>query len=92
MIHPYFVAWYVSSAITATNVLNTRAHYIEEIDENRKSALDFYAFQRNAYVSYRENLVNDSEESSDSTVEGEGLYFFDNDGEGSDDSSGSDDD
>ena len=33
---PYFIAWYVSAAITATNVVNTRAHYIEEIDENRQ--------------------------------------------------------
>jgi len=77
MIHPYFVAWYVSASITATNIVNTRAEYIEEIDENRRTALDFYAFQRNAYVSYRENLVNDREETADSTVEGEGLYFFD---------------
>jgi len=91
MIHPYFVAWYVSSAITATNLVNTRAHYIEEIDENRKTALDFYSFQRNAYVSYRENLVNDREENADSTVEAEGLYFFDDEDEDSNGGSGTDD-
>jgi len=92
LVHPYFITWYIWSAVASVNVVNARAHYIEEIDENRKTALDFYSFQRNAYVSYRENLINDREENSDSTVEGEGLYFFDDDeDEDSDESSGNDD-
>jgi phospholipid-binding lipoprotein MlaA len=70
----YFVAWYVSAAITATNIVNTRARYIEEIDENQRTALDFYSFQRNAYVSYRENLVNDEE--TDDEQPTDGLYYF----------------
>lgn len=79
LVHPYFITWYIWSAVATVNVVNARAHYIDDIDENRKTALDFYSFQRNAYVSYRENLINDREETSDSTVEGEGLYFFDED-------------
>jgi phospholipid-binding lipoprotein MlaA len=73
--YPYFIAWYISAAITATNVVNTRARYIEEIDENRRTALDFYAFQRNAYVSYRENLVNDREEDEEESPT-DGIYYF----------------
>jgi phospholipid-binding lipoprotein MlaA len=72
--YPYFIAWYISSAITTTNVVNTRARYIEEIDENRRAALDYYSFQRNAYVSYRENLVNDREEDAETSTDG--LYYF----------------
>jgi phospholipid-binding lipoprotein MlaA len=79
MPYPYFVAWYVSAAITATRVVNTRAHYIEEIDENRRTALDFYSFQRNAYMSYRENLVNDREEDAEAATDN--LYYFEDDDE-----------
>lgn len=72
--YPYFIVWYISAAMTATNVVNTRARYIEEIDENRKTALDYYSFQRNAYVSYRENLVKDREEDDEAPTDG--LYYF----------------
>jgi len=72
--YPYFLAWYVNLALGATNVVNTRAHYIEEIDENRRTALDFYSFQRNAYVDFRQNLVNDRAETAD--AETDGLYYF----------------
>jgi len=74
MVHPYFLVWYISAAITTTNLINTRARYIEEIDENRASALDFYAFQRNAYMSLRENLVNDYEPTAD--PQDDDLYYF----------------
>lgn len=81
LVQSYFIPWYIWSSVSATSVVNTRARYIEEIDEERRTALDFYAFQRNAYVSYRENLVNDREEDADSSVEEEGLYFFDDEEE-----------
>jgi len=72
--YTYFLAWYVNLALGTVNVVNTRARYIEEIDENRRTALDFYSFQRNAYVNFRENLVNDRAESAD--AETDGLYYF----------------
>ena len=86
----YFIDWYISSAITATDLVSTRARYIEEIDENRRTALDFYAFQRNAYVSYRENLVNDREEGSETPTDG--LYYFEEEDveEGESDAGGGD--
>jgi phospholipid-binding lipoprotein MlaA len=74
MVYPYFVAWYITAAITATRVINTRARYIEEIDENRATALDFYALQRNAYMAFRENLVNDFQPSAE--PESDDLYYF----------------
>lgn len=86
--YPYFVVWYVSAAITATNVVNTRARYIEEIDENRETALDFYSFQRNAYVSYRENLVSDREEDAETPTDD--LYYFEDDEEEESEAGGGD--
>jgi phospholipid-binding lipoprotein MlaA len=80
MVHPYFLVWYISAAITTTNLINTRARYIEEIDENRASALDFYAFQRNAYMALRENLVNDYQPSAD--PQDDDLYYFEDEEEG----------
>jgi len=74
MVHPYFLVWYISAALTTTNLINTRARYIEEVDENRASALDFYAFQRNAYMALRENLVNDYKPTAD--PQDDDLYFF----------------
>jgi phospholipid-binding lipoprotein MlaA len=74
-----FLAWYITTAITTTRVLNTRAEYLEEIDENRRTALDYYAFQRNAYVSYRENLVRDREEDTEAPTDD--LYYFEEDEE-----------
>jgi phospholipid-binding lipoprotein MlaA len=77
--YPYFIAWYISAAITATNMVNTRARYIEEIDDNRRTTLDYYVFQRNAYVSYRENLVRDGEEDAEPPTDD--FYHFDEDEE-----------
>ena len=79
MVHPYFLVWYISAAITTTNLINTRARYIEAIDENRASALDFYAFQRNAYMALRENLVNDYQPTAD--PQDDDLYYFEDEEE-----------
>ena len=77
--YSYFVVFYVSAAITATNLVNTRARYIEEVDENRETALDYYTFQRNAYVSYRESLVRDREEETEAPTDD--LYYFEDEEE-----------
>jgi phospholipid-binding lipoprotein MlaA len=79
MVYPYFAVWYISAAITTTNLINTRARYIEEVDENRASALDFYAFQRNAYMALRENLVNDFQPTAD--PQDDDLYYIEDEEE-----------
>lgn len=75
----YFVPFYIWAGVGATNVINTRARFIEEIDENRRTALDFYVFQRNAYMSYRENQVGDSEEDEETETGGIDLYYYEDD-------------
>ena len=73
--YPYFIAWYIEAALTATNLVNTRARYIEEIDEARRTSLDYYSFRRNLHVSSRENLVRDGEE--DAKASRDDIYYFD---------------
>ena len=54
------------------------AIYLEEIDELHETALDYYVFQRNAYVQNRDLAVRDIEEVEQE--EAEDIYYFD-DGE-----------
>jgi ABC-type transporter lipoprotein component MlaA len=51
--------FWVGFAITTPDVVNTRARFIETIDEERRMSLDWYSAQRNAYTAFRENQVND---------------------------------
>lgn len=44
----------------AYKMINLRAIYLEEIDNNRRDAFDYYAFVRNAYLSNRQARVADS--------------------------------
>jgi len=55
----YFAPFWVGIAITAPDVVNTRARFIETIDEERRMSLDWYSAQRNAYMAFRQNQVND---------------------------------
>ncbi|MBW2242234.1 MAG: VacJ family lipoprotein [Deltaproteobacteria bacterium] len=51
--------------ITVIDIINTRATYLEEIAENRESALDYYVFVRNAYLQNRQRRVMDGEEAAE---------------------------
>ena len=74
--HPwtYFVDWYISVPVSVFEFVNLRTIFLEDVDELRDAALDFYVFQRNAYGQTRELLVNDLE-SFDEEDE-EDLYYF----------------
>ena len=73
----YFIEPYISSPAAAFEFVNLRAIYLEEITEFRETALDYYIFQRNAYVTSRDLAVND-QEAIDEEDEDE-LYYFDED-------------
>ena len=49
-VYSYFVPIYVPIAARATELLNKRAIYLEEIAQDREEAFDFYVFVRNAYL------------------------------------------
>ncbi len=77
-VYPFFAVFWISSAITATDLLNSRSLNLDTIAAERKSALDFYVFQRNAYMQYRENLIHDREDESENKDD---LYYPEDDDE-----------
>lgn len=74
VVYPYFIPFWVSSAITTGDLLNRRSLALDAIAAEREAALDYYVAVRNAYQSYRENQVRDSEEDES---DGDDLYYPD---------------
>lgn len=58
-VYPWFIPWYASSATGSLEVINTRARYIEDIQDLRSSSLDYYVSVRDAYMQRREALIED---------------------------------
>ena len=75
LVYPWFVPIYVSPAIGVFDLLNRRSLVLDSIAAEREAALDYYVFVRNAYLSYRENLVRDREE--DDEADDDDLYYVD---------------
>jgi len=72
--------WWTGAAVV--NVVNTRAQYLDAVRNAKETALDYYAFTRNAYYQRRRALVNDELVAGDHQQEnGHGptdeLYDFD---------------
>jgi phospholipid-binding lipoprotein MlaA len=74
LVYPYFLPFWVSRTITLGGLLNWRSLKLDEIAAEREAALDYYVAVRNAYVSFRENEVWDSEEDE---LDGDDLYYLD---------------
>ena len=75
-VYTYFAPFYVPIAVTTTRTVNLRSLFLEEIRNNKESALDYYVFVRNAYAQRRRALINDS---TDVPKEDEAsLYDVDN--------------
>ena len=53
--------WVNVFGLSVVRVVNTRAQYLEEIDQFRRDAVDYYVFQRDAYLSSRESAIRDGE-------------------------------
>lgn len=77
-IYPYFVPWWATTGEGALEVVNTRARYLEEIDDLRTSSVDYYAAVRDAYLQRRQALVEDrvgSDGERKRSVSEDDLYF-----------------
>lgn len=79
--YSYFVPVYVPIATRATDLLNQRAIFYEEIAQSREEAFDFYVFVRDAYLQNRAHrLTGRPAGASPSGDEDEDdLYYFDED-------------
>jgi phospholipid-binding lipoprotein MlaA len=72
--YTYFVPFpYATVLASAIDILNWRSRRLDDIENAREAALDFYVFQRNAYIQYRWKLINDDSRSS-SMYQEEDLY------------------
>jgi len=73
-------SWYIPTAALFSSrgvaVVNSRSLLLDQIADSRKSALDYYVFVRNAYVQYRQALVEDRRTTDRQREEGtdEDLY------------------
>jgi phospholipid-binding lipoprotein MlaA len=94
----YFVPIYVTVAARATDMLNTRAIFHEEITQSREEAFDFYLFVRSAYLQNRAARLSGSlsGRARQGVVTGgveseEDLYYFDDEEDWDDEESGAGD-
>jgi phospholipid-binding lipoprotein MlaA len=71
--YTYFVPFYVPIAATATDMLNTRAIFLEEVQQSREEAFDFYVFVRSAYL---QNVEHRLYGTSTADEPDEDLYYF----------------
>jgi phospholipid-binding lipoprotein MlaA len=56
----FFIPFYASAAMKAVETVDRRSLIGDEIDRERRAALDWYAAVRSAYNQYRENQIHDS--------------------------------
>ena len=61
----FFIPFWVSAAMQAVDTLNRRSLIREQIQAERRAALDWYSAVRSAYTQYRENLIKDRRETDD---------------------------
>jgi len=76
---------YVTFIVRSVELVNIRARYIEEVDENRRESFDYYVFLRDAYLQNREVRVGRARERFERTPEqDDDLYYFDDEEEDED--------
>jgi phospholipid-binding lipoprotein MlaA len=56
---PLTAGWFVTAPLRAVQLINTRAAYLDIVDENRRAALDYYSFVRDAYLQHRESQLTE---------------------------------
>ena len=69
----------MSISVTVFEFVNLRTIYLEEIDDLRHTALDYYVFQRNAFEQSRILAVSDLESIEEEAEED--LYYFEDEEE-----------
>jgi phospholipid-binding lipoprotein MlaA len=67
--------WSNVVGLSAVRVVNSRARFLEEIDQARVEAIDYYVFVRDAYLQNRERAIRDGEAAP--TQQDEDLYDLD---------------
>ncbi len=73
--HTYFIPFVYNVVATGTRLINVRAFYLEEIEQSRADAFDYYLFVRDAYLQNRASEIADGEVQE--SIDEDDLYYFD---------------
>ena len=63
--------------IRGVDLLNLRSQYLEEVDQSRRDAFDYYVFMRDAYLQNRRAKVDRARGIEEQRAEEDDLYYFD---------------
>lgn len=74
--YSYFIPFWGSFISTGTRLINTRAIYLEEVEQTRRDAFDYYVFVRDAYLQNRANEIANGNVEVEAADEDD-LYYFD---------------
>lgn len=74
-VYPFFVDTIYSIGPTVVETVNTRARYLETVEQAKEASIDYYTFVRSAYLQRREALVNDEEITETPAHDDDELYF-----------------
>lgn len=58
-VYPFFLDTIYTIGPTVVDTVNTRAQYLDEVDQAKEAAIDYYTFVRSAYLQRRAALVDD---------------------------------
>ena len=76
--HPYSLPCWINATSTSLRMLNLRAYYLEEGDQNRLEAFDYYIFMPDAVLQIVDAKVGDSSTDDLDYIDDEDdLYYFD---------------
>ena len=63
--------------IRGVDLLNLRSKYLEEVDQSRRDAFDYYVFMREAYLQNRRAKVDRARGIEEKQAADDDLYYFD---------------
>ncbi|MBI3768284.1 MAG: VacJ family lipoprotein [Deltaproteobacteria bacterium] len=68
----WFAPWDALAAARVVDTINTRALFLQQVEEAKRASFDYYVFVRDAYLQRRNALVNDRV--GGTNIDQEGLY------------------
>jgi ABC-type transporter lipoprotein component MlaA len=74
-VYPFFVDTIYVIGPTVVETVNTRARYLETVEQAKDAAVDYYTFVRSAYLQRRAALVEDRATTERPAHDEEDLYF-----------------
>jgi phospholipid-binding lipoprotein MlaA len=75
--YSWFIPLWVSISVRGVDMINDRSHYDDQITDERKAALDFYVFVRDAYIQNRRFKLQGRRQAE--PVEDDFYYYEDED-------------